>query len=266
MAQLYAIVSDDSYAMGFQTFGQYRDALLKNIAISLTQPEPMMKPDPLPMAATAYDPEHPYPVALRNLSALQRILFAGVVVQLDKLTTYTATAHGGMKPDPKGPWVLKLEVMGQSRTTHNDDIAVAQFSSKMHYRMEQARKAGARGWNDPSSCSPMTLAGLLIKNAYEGDFVSVANYAMMLDQRGGDQQVLADAIDANAKKLATAVLDEQRAILFPQWDQVNTYDKADAFAQALIAQGWHNDDVNCVHKLRELLRTFLWANAGGVKA
>ncbi len=220
---------------------------------------------PLPLSAKAYDPEHPYPVALRNLSALQQLVFSGAVVRLDALGRYTATQYGGMRPDPQGPWVLLIDVMGQSRTTHNDDIAVAQFGSKMHYRMERARKAGARGWNDPASCSPITLASLLIKNAYEGDFVSVANYAMMLDQRGADQKVLADAIDANAKKIATAILDEQRAVLFPRWDQLNTHDQADAFAQALIAQGWHNDDVNCVHKLRELLRTFLWANSGGVK-
>lgn len=256
LAKLRSVVGSDAYAGTFQSFGQYRTALLKHIdnqaaaaklaghqAASETN---MNSENKMPLAAIAYQPEHPFPVAVRRVDELERALQSGVVINLDGLTTYTASPNGGMRQDPQGPWVTKLDVMGRARSAHPDGVAIALFSSKMHERMMKARKAGRSGWESPAQCTTADLARLLMRNVSSGDYVSVANYAMMLEHRGAGTGALTDALDDLATEEALSDFDEHQA--------------SDTFAQALIAQGWHNPDPDCVDGLKTLLAAFLLAH------
>lgn len=202
LAQLRDVVANDTYAMTFQSFGQYRTGLIKQIdnqaaaarlASHTLKQEIAMNTD-VPLVAKAYPPDHPFPVALRRVGQLERALQSGVIVHLDALTTYTIAPSGGMRQDPQGPWVMKVDVMGHARSAHSDGEALALFTGKMHERLVDARKQGRSGWDQPGECSVDILAALLIKAVADGDLASVANYAMMLEQRSADTSVLPAAL------------------------------------------------------------------------
>lgn len=83
--------------------------------------------------------------------------------------------------------------------THSDDAAVDRFSASMKQKLEAARAKGRSGWDDPSSCDVAFLAERLIEHLGKGNagtFEDVANFAMMLHQRGAHPQVLAEAAGA----------------------------------------------------------------------
>ncbi len=202
LANLREVIGSDPYAGTFQSMGQYRTALLKHIdnqaaaaRLAASQSESTMQnTNEMPLAALAYPPEHPYPIAVRRVALLEQAIQSGVIVQLAELETYTASPNGGMRKDPHGPWVTKLAVMGHAHTAHPDGEALAIFTAAMHKRLTKARKQGRSGWEKPSECSVESLAALLIKAVGDGDLVSVANYAMMLHQRGADTTVLPAAL------------------------------------------------------------------------
>jgi hypothetical protein len=252
LSRLRGIVDNDAYAGTFQSFGQYRGALRQHIdnlmagarAAGVKQPmeKIMNSENAMPTVASLYPSAHPFPEAVRRVGQLEHMLRSGVVVQLDALTAYAITANGGMKQDKQGPWVMKVDVMGHARNANEDTEALALFTGKMHERLAQARKAGRYGW-DSASCSVDSLARLLILNVASGDHVSVANYAMMLEQRSADGGVMPEALAYFSRKLAAP--------------PACTEDQAENFAQALIAQGWHNADPACVDGLKTLLSKFL---------
>lgn len=79
---------------------------------------------------------------------------------------------------------------------HPDDAAVDRFAAAMKAKLAKARDKGRGGWDDPAQCSAEFLAKLLIEHLTKGNagtFEDVANFAMMLHQRGADPQVLAAA-------------------------------------------------------------------------
>jgi len=74
-----------------------------------------------------------------------------------------------------------------------DDHAVDQFAAAMKEKLEAARHKGRGGWHDPDQCSASFLADLLIghlSKGNEGTFLDVANFCMMLHQRGESPEVL----------------------------------------------------------------------------
>lgn len=60
---------------------------------------------------------------------------------------------------------------------HPDDEAVDRFAAAMHAKMASARAKGKEGWE---GCAPAYLASLLSHAFSAGEYVDVANYAMML--------------------------------------------------------------------------------------
>lgn len=77
---------------------------------------------------------------------------------------------------------------------HPDDAAVDRFAAAMKAKLAKAREKGRGGWDDPAQCSVEFLAKLLVEHLTKGNagtFEDVANFAMMLHQRGADPQVLA---------------------------------------------------------------------------
>lgn len=80
---------------------------------------------------------------------------------------------------------------------HPDDAAVDQFAQVMKAKLAKARAKGRSGWDDPAQCSPEYLADLLaghVRKGNDGNFVDVANFAMMLHQRDAAPSVMPDAI------------------------------------------------------------------------
>lgn len=78
---------------------------------------------------------------------------------------------------------------------HPDDAAVDRFAVAMKAKLAAARAKGRGGWDDPAQCSVEFLAKLLVDHVGKGNsgtFEDVANFAMMLHQRGADPQVLAN--------------------------------------------------------------------------
>lgn len=79
---------------------------------------------------------------------------------------------------------------------HPDDAAVDRFAVAMKTKLAAAREKGRGGWDDPATCSVEYLADLLVDHIGKGNagtFEDVANFAMMLHQRGADPAVLASA-------------------------------------------------------------------------
>lgn len=67
---------------------------------------------------------------------------------------------------------------------HADDAAIDRFTVRMKDKMALGRACGRGGWNDPLDCSTATLSELLHAQVAKGDPVDLANYAMMLSERG----------------------------------------------------------------------------------
>jgi len=84
----------------------------------------------------------------------------------------------------------------QTEQQHPDDAAVDRFAAAMKAKLAAARAKGRGGWDDPNVCSVEFLAQLLVEHLAKGNagtFEDVANFAMMLHQRGAEPKVLADA-------------------------------------------------------------------------
>ncbi|MCY1356892.1 hypothetical protein D9M69_433580 [compost metagenome] len=81
---------------------------------------------------------------------------------------------------------------------HPDDAAVDRFAAAMKVKLAAARAKGREGWDDPDRCSDEFLARELVQHLRKGNlgtFEDVANFSMMLHQRGADPSVLASAAE-----------------------------------------------------------------------
>lgn len=67
---------------------------------------------------------------------------------------------------------------------HSDDTAVDRFAAAMKAKLAAKRADGRGGWDDKTQCSQQFLSDLLRAHVDKGDPVDVANFAMMLHQRG----------------------------------------------------------------------------------
>lgn len=67
---------------------------------------------------------------------------------------------------------------------HPDNAAVDNFAVAMKAKMAAARAKGRSGWEDPSKCSAEDLSRMLRDHVWKGDPRDVANFCMMLHQRG----------------------------------------------------------------------------------
>ncbi|HID8536575.1 TPA: hypothetical protein ACXIMI_001697 [Stenotrophomonas maltophilia] len=67
---------------------------------------------------------------------------------------------------------------------HPDDLAVDAFAASMKTKMAAARAKGRGGWEDPAQCSADDLSRMLREHLKKGDPRDVANFFMMLHQRG----------------------------------------------------------------------------------
>jgi hypothetical protein len=64
-----------------------------------------------------------------------------------------------------------------------DEEAVDRFAAEMKCKLAAARAKGRGGWNT-DECSAARLSEMLREHVEKGDPVDVANFCMMLQQRG----------------------------------------------------------------------------------
>ncbi|MCY1440196.1 hypothetical protein D9M71_564610 [compost metagenome] len=79
----------------------------------------------------------------------------------------------------------------------------------MKVKLATAREKGRSGWDDPRVCTPERLARLLVEHLTKGNpgtFEDVANFAMMLHQRGADPAVLVEAAAPSMETMVSRFL------------------------------------------------------------
>ncbi len=139
--------------------------------------------------------------------------------------------------------------------THSDDAAVDRFSASMKQKLEAARAKGRSGWDDPSCCDVALLAERLIEHLGKGNagtFEDVANFAMMLHQRGAHPQVLAEAagaIERDYLRIIQAQEEKWSGRFEVLEDEAKTLRRERDAAQARVAElekqepeFWYRDD------------------------
>jgi hypothetical protein len=67
---------------------------------------------------------------------------------------------------------------------YRDNYAVDRFSEAMKSKLALKRDEGRGGWDSKDECSADFLSDLLRDHVEKGDPVDVANFCMMLHQRG----------------------------------------------------------------------------------
>lgn len=95
---------------------------------------------------------------------------------------------------------------------HPDDEAVHAFACQMKDKLAIARSKGRGGWDNPDVCGAEDLARMLLSHLTkrnQGNYLDVANFCMMLHQRGESPSVLSKALaerDAEVARLALIAL------------------------------------------------------------
>lgn len=74
--------------------------------------------------------------------------------------------------------------MVAAQAPHPDDVAVDRFAAAMKAKLAKKRAEGRAGWGNKEDCSQDRLSLMLRAHVAKGDPVDVANFAMMLHQRG----------------------------------------------------------------------------------
>lgn len=128
---------------------------------------------------------------------------------------------------------LYLSAGAQPRDTepagHPDDLAVDRFALKMKEKLGRARSKGRSGWDDPEQCTTAYLSELLHSHVTKGDPVDVANFCMMLHQRGSGIDNGAQQEPVAWRKTSTGQLESAAAFAEPynwgdksQWEPLYT--------------------------------------------
>lgn len=91
---------------------------------------------------------------------------------------------------------------------HPDDAAVDRFAEAMKAKLAKSRAKGRGGWEDKSLCSAEYLSELLRGHVDKGDPVDVANFCMMLQQRGEGIAAPAQQVECQECERLRAMLDD----------------------------------------------------------
>lgn len=105
---------------------------------------------------------------------------------MDRLTDADVewhAAHGAPLSAAMARELLAHRRASQVAPAHEDDLAVDRFAAVMKAKLAKKRNDGRGGWSGPE-CSEETLSRMLRDHIAKGDPVDVANFAMMLHQRG----------------------------------------------------------------------------------
>lgn len=124
-------------------------------------------------------------------------------------------------------------------SAHSDDLAVDAFAEAMKAKLARKRDAGYGGWRD--QCSIEFLSAQLRKHVEKGDPVDVANFAMMLQQRGARIEPI--VVVPHDDALEAALLAGPGAYAKYERERVGTATMAASFALEVLAMQLYNDYV-----------------------
>jgi len=122
--------------------------------------------------------------------------------------------------------------------THPDDQAVDRFADAMKAKLQHAREhKGRSGWDDPYQCATSYLVELLYEHlpkGNDGTFEDIANFCMMLHQRGANPQELAEGVALLQRPVTVAEAARVLLDTFTSEDCETDFKPAwDAFCKAL---------------------------------
>lgn len=104
-----------------------------------------------------------------------------------------------------------------SKMQHPDDLAVDRFAAAMKAKLAKKRAEGRGGWDDPQECHVVVLARMLLEHIRKGDPVDIANFAMMMHQRGAEAYLLWDRIVVDGEMTDRAC--RSRYSAFDNWSE-----------------------------------------------
>lgn len=96
-----------------------------------------------------------------------------------KPNEFREEAHGH-----KADCALAQAIRRLTRVEHSDDRAADRFGAAMKDKLAFSRGMGRGGWEDKEACSQADLSRMLYEHVTKGDPVDVANFCMMLHERG----------------------------------------------------------------------------------
>ena len=131
--------------------------------------------------------------------------------------------------DDDAPDAENIVLAQQGIAAGFDNHSVNQFAFAMRAKLAEKREEGRGGWHDKDYCSVYYLSRLLREHVEKGDPVDVANFCMMLHQRG---ERIMSAIEPAGVGVETA--------------------KAEAFDKIVAARRKHVDAVAAYNARREL--------------
>lgn len=101
----------------------------------------------------------------------------------------------------QGIWDHIYKAAPDRAAAHPDDQAVDRFAGRMKEKLAKKRADGKGGWNDRDVCSRKYLSESLVRHVAKGDPVDVANFCMMLSERGDQITQSATAAGENLDKI-----------------------------------------------------------------
>jgi hypothetical protein len=102
-------------------------------------------------------------------------------------------------------------ILSRPDQRHGDDISVDLFALAMKEKMATKRTGGLDIWRDNERCSQKSLSLALAHHVQKGDPVDVANFAMMLHQRGETIALDFKPIGVRCTGCGSSMTDEQLA-------------------------------------------------------
>lgn len=104
--------------------------------------------------------------------------------------------------------VERLKAQQSEVAVHGDDEAVHQFACAMKGKMEAARAKGREGWE---TCDPYSLVNQFVEHltrCNDGNYLDLANYCMMLHQRGESPIKLAQMVSCMKDEVAARAVEK----------------------------------------------------------
>lgn len=207
LRQATELIKDQDARLDVDMLPAWR-ALMKDIRAALSQqPEPTDTYTAVEMATAAAQGFRDGQAAVEQAAAQDGPVAKTVPIPADIARAIAWGEHwdvleaiGSLRcllADPEGDDDIAFpDSPAQTEQQHPDDAAVDRFAAAMKAKLAAARAKGRGGWDDPNVCSVEFLAQLLVEHLAKGNagtFEDVANFAMMLHQRGAEPKVLADA-------------------------------------------------------------------------
>lgn len=126
-------------------------------------------------------------VQVAILDGIEKGLEESGIVKPSDLQTFKLElgAMLGLPMDPEPGRIQIEEGVRQlpKPTHHSDDEHVTTFALRMRQKLAKKREQGRGGWESPD-CDTVILSRMLREHVAKGDPVDVANFAMMLSERG----------------------------------------------------------------------------------